>query len=206
MPYPIDAKALAVWTAAVDASVAANPDAWNQHDAMFMETVADYNMFHAATPGFVPLDWLMVKALSWVETGPNAPEWNSNVLQIGNPGDPGLNQILNTVTGNLILPTQYKPLLTPAGVPTDPQQNIRAGVGYLLWGFAHFDYVAVPSTGGTAPPVPPKKVLGVSGWKPITLPAIAARYNGGGDGNYAGKLMHTYALASTILTSPSPSQ
>ena len=202
MPYPKDPKAFNRWKTALDLSYAADPAPWNQHDTDFLNTAADYNAFHALTPDYVPLDWKMVKALSWVETGAGSAEWTTNVMQIGKFDDPGLNQVLNTATGKLITPTQYKPTLTVNAVQTLPRQNIRAGVGYMLWVFAHFGNINDPA----APPVPaplpghasakPRQILGITGWRPISLTTIADRYNGGGDGNYNDKLLHTYDVVS----------
>ena len=81
-----------------------------------MTVVQTYNTFLAATKGYVPLDWKIVKALSWVESGALNPEWATRPMQIGVSSDPGLHQILETRSGKLLLPDVYKKTLTMANV------------------------------------------------------------------------------------------
>ncbi len=118
--------------------------------------------------------------------------------------DPGLHDLLFKPNAQLIIPPQYRPFLNFAVVGVDPLQNIRAGVGYLLYRMAHFNLVDVPApewdpmpgsrhpekpSNAYAPlPVLPRtrKALGIIGWWPFSLKTIALRYNGGGDGNYYG--------------------
>lgn len=143
MPHPKDPVKLKAWCDGLDYQYAKNPDAWSQHDTIFMNTAVDYDFHLKRTPGYKSLDWLLVKVQAWVETGANSRFWASNVMQIGKRGDLGLDQ-LQKPSGQLIVPPQYKPHLNLATVTSTPLWNIRAGIGYLLWGAAHFGYLDVP--------------------------------------------------------------
>ena len=111
---------------------------------------------HLQRLGLCDVDLQLIKALSWVETGAWIPEWKTRPMQIGNIGDPGLQQILETDSGKLLLPPVYKTTLTKANVVADGNRNIEAGVGYFLWVFAHFGYIAPPPPPPTiAPPAYP---------------------------------------------------
>ena len=216
MPYGTDDARLKTWCDALDKDYSIHRDAWNLHDHTIMLTVSDYNTWLDRKQGFSRLDWMMVKAQAWVETGANDPAWHGNVLQIGKHGDPGLHDFMTLPNARLVLPPQYKPFLSVAAAQTVPLYSIRAGVGYLLYRMAYFGLVnqtspepplpvqewKPPETGGASntppqprrPPPMPRKVLGITGWRPITLQAIAARYNAGGDGNYYGKLAHAFDI------------
>lgn len=207
MPYPKDKDALARWTAETARILAENPAPWNVYDIDFQKTAAVYNAFLQQTPGFRDLDWVLAKAISWVETGPGQPDWKHRVMQIGNQGDPGLHQLLYTPTGRMILPPAYK-TLAASQVSVMPEMNIRAGIGYMLWVSARFGYQRVPVTGPAAdtsahPPkrVKTKSVLAIVGWRPINFELMATRYNAG-DGNYLEKLKFVYPLARTGSVPP----
>ena len=79
-------------------------------------------------------------------------------------------------------PSPFEPFLpllpTPPGVPF-------LNLGHSPEPTRHQKYPIYPS---------PKMVLGILGWKPLTLEYIARHYNGGGDGNYLGKLQCCYKL------------
>ncbi|KND59258.1 hypothetical protein BVER_01121 [Candidatus Burkholderia verschuerenii] len=87
------------------------------------------------------LDWKLIKAMIWVETGADSPEWRSKPMQIGVPGDPGLSSLLSGHEGgDLIISPGWTGRLTPVTIRTIPAYNIRAGVGYLLTRMADFEY------------------------------------------------------------------
>ncbi len=104
MPYPYDPVKLKAWNADLDRHYTANPQPWHQHDTAIMNTVSDYNTWLRGKAGFSGLDWVMVKAQAWVETGANLPDWNNNVLQIGINGDPGLHDLLTKPNAQLVIP------------------------------------------------------------------------------------------------------
>jgi LysM repeat protein len=103
--------------------------------------VNEYNRHLSGTAGYMPLDWQMIKAMVWVETGANNSEWNSKPMQIGVVGDPGMTSLLSGKEGgDLILPPALKGRLSTGSVRAIPAHNIRAGVGYLLMRLANFEY------------------------------------------------------------------
>ncbi|MFH7811484.1 MULTISPECIES: hypothetical protein [Acetobacter] len=66
-------------------------DRWNAYDSDIKNIVNEYNRYLINTPNYRPLDWKIIKAMIWVETGgPDNPSWRSRPMQIGNTQDPGL--------------------------------------------------------------------------------------------------------------------
>ncbi|KXU89985.1 peptidoglycan-binding protein [Paraburkholderia monticola] len=117
---------------------------WNSWDCEIRMTVNEYNRHLRGTSRYVPLDWQLIKAMLWVETGPHDPQWNAKPMRIGVAGDPGLASLLSGKEGgDLILPPGWKGQLTISAVRTIPAYNIRAGIGYLLMRMAHFKYRSV---------------------------------------------------------------
>lgn len=118
---------------------------WNSLDCEIQRTTNEYNRHLAGTPGYIALDWQLIKAMVWVETGAENPKWGSNPIQIGNPGDPGLQSLLSgNEGGDLIIPPLWKEQLTPSTATTIPSHNIRAGIGYLLMRLATYAIKSVP--------------------------------------------------------------
>jgi hypothetical protein len=120
---------------------------WNRWDCEIQIAVNDYNRHLWRTAGYRPLDWQLIKALLWVETGAQSHEWKRKPMQIGVAGDPGLTSLLsNKEGGNLILPPTIRGRLTIASARTIPEYNIRAGIGYLLMRMANFETRTVIDT------------------------------------------------------------
>lgn len=120
-------------------------DKWNSHDCEIRSAVHEYDMHLSRTKGYVPLDWRLVKAMLWVETGAKRPQWKTRPMQIGNTGDLGLQALLGGKDGgDLILPPSYRRSLSVDGVRRAPADNIRAGIGYLLLRMANFSFQSVP--------------------------------------------------------------
>jgi hypothetical protein len=118
-----------------------NP-AWHGYDAVIKSTVDKYNTHLQSAPGFTALDWKLIKAMLWTESGgPAGSAWTTQPMQIGNPDDPGLAALLGGKEGGeLIMPGDIAGGLTVQNVRTDPVKNIQAGVGYLLMRAANFKY------------------------------------------------------------------
>jgi hypothetical protein len=117
---------------------------WDGYDCEIKTAVAEFNRHLGNTSGFRPLDWKLVKAMVWVETGAESPEWRTKPMQIGVTGDPGLASLLRgNEGGDLVLPAQWQGRLTIGSVRTMPTHNIRAGIGYLLMRMANFEYRSV---------------------------------------------------------------
>jgi hypothetical protein len=106
--------------------------------------VDEYNRHLSGIAGYRPLDWQLIKAMLWVESGAADSEWNSKPMRIGVSGDPGLASLLSgNEGGDLILPPAWKGQLTMGSVRSMPAHNIRAGIGYLLMKTAHYEYRSV---------------------------------------------------------------
>ncbi|MDR3439630.1 LysM domain-containing protein [Telmatospirillum sp.] len=118
---------------------------WNIWDCEIQMAVNEYNHHLLGTAGYLPLDWQLIKAMLWVETGANSSEWKNRPMQIGVAGDPGLTSFLSSKEGSdLILPPALKGRLTAGSARTIPAHNIRAGIGYLLMRMANFEDRSVP--------------------------------------------------------------
>ena len=127
------------WQAYINS--AAEDPSWNKWDCAIQTIVNDYNKHLKDTKNFRPLDWQLIKALVWVESGAGSKEWNSRPMQIGVANDPGLGALLKgSEGGELIVPTHYQSTLTTSSAKVDPLHNLRAGVGYLLMRMAHFSH------------------------------------------------------------------
>jgi hypothetical protein len=132
-----------LWKDTID-TASTNP-AWHGYDAVIKSTVAKYNAHLKSAPGFTALDWRLIKAMLWTESGgPKIEAWKTQPMQIGNKDDPGLAALLGGKEGGeLVMPSDIASGLTLQNVPTDPVKNIQAGVGYLLMRAASYDYVNV---------------------------------------------------------------
>ncbi|WP_310003150.1 hypothetical protein [Caballeronia sp. LZ043] len=101
---------------------------WNKWDHEIQTAVSEYKQHLYQYAGFFSLDWRLIKAMVWVETGADSPEWNVKPVQIGVPGDPGLKSLLSAEEGgDLILPPLWRGRLTIATVRSSPVHNIRVG-------------------------------------------------------------------------------
>lgn len=119
---------------------------WNSWDCEMQVAVNEYNRHLYGIAGYVSLDWRLVKAMAWVESGAANSEWHSRPMRIGIPGDPGLASFLSgNEGGDLILPPAWKGRLTTSSVQAIPTHNIRAGIGYLLMKMANYEYRSVLS-------------------------------------------------------------
>ncbi|MDR2207763.1 MAG: LysM peptidoglycan-binding domain-containing protein [Azoarcus sp.] len=117
---------------------------WDSWDCEIQMAVDEINRHLSGTSGYKPLDWQLIKAMAWVESGAAHSEWNSKPMRIGVFGDPGLRSLLSgNEGGDLILPPAWKAKLTTESVRTVPSYNIRAGVGYLLMRTANYEYKSV---------------------------------------------------------------
>ncbi|KVH05002.1 LysM peptidoglycan-binding domain-containing protein [Burkholderia sp. AU18528] len=124
---------------------AADDPKWQIYDCELRAAVGEYNRHLAGVAGYRPLDWRLIKAMAWVETGAGDPLWASNPMQIGMYDDPGLDGLLSGKEGgDLILPASTQSRLTRANARAVPAYNIRAAIGYLLMRLANFSMQSVP--------------------------------------------------------------
>jgi hypothetical protein len=127
------------WKAGIDRA----DGEWDHYDSVVMRVVGEYNVQLRDTPGFFPVDWRLVKAMLWTESGANVDAWRTKPLQIGVGPDPGLRALLlGQEGGDLILPPCV--VLTTSNVLTNPHANIRAGVGYMLIRMANYGFATMP--------------------------------------------------------------
>jgi len=120
---------------------------WNAYDCEIQTAVNEINRHLSGTPGYSPLDWRLIKAMTWVESGAENKKWKSRPIQIGNTGDPGFDALLsNKEGGDLILPPTWKSHLNHSNVIAFPTYNLRAGISYLLMKMAHFSIQRVDDT------------------------------------------------------------
>ncbi|WP_107314777.1 LysM peptidoglycan-binding domain-containing protein [Burkholderia metallica] len=124
---------------------AAGDTRWDAWDCEIRMAVDEYNRHLSGIAGYKPLDWQLIKAMLWVESGAANSEWNIKPMRIGVSGDPGLTSLLSgNEGGDLILPPAWKGQLTMGSVRSMPAHNIRAGIGYLLMKMANYEYRSVP--------------------------------------------------------------
>lgn len=130
------------WQDGINSSI--NNNQWEIYDCEIQRAVNEYNRHLYGKGGYHPLDWHLIKAMIWVETGADSDKWASNPIQIGNIGDPGLNAFLsNKEGGEAIMPPSLQGRLTSGTAITIPAYNIRAGIGYLLMRMARFSIQSV---------------------------------------------------------------
>lgn len=117
---------------------------WNSYDDELKTAVSEFNQHLRSTTGYRQLDWLLIKAMLWTESGAASSQWATKPMQIGVPGDPGLASFLSDREGGeLIMPPRWQGRLTIGTVRSMPTHNIRAGIGYLLMRMANFEFQSV---------------------------------------------------------------
>src|SRR5258708_7120541 len=55
---------------------------WNVYDCEIQRAVIEFNRHLIGTAGFGSLDWQLIKALLWTETGAENAEWKVRPMQI----------------------------------------------------------------------------------------------------------------------------
>lgn len=115
---------------------------WGDYDSEIKSAVAQFNTHLGTSKGYVPLNWILIKAMLWTESGgPDSGAWTTRPMQIGTPGDPGLKALLSgNEGGDLILPPAIKLKLS---ANTNGVNNISAGIGYLLMRAASYETLSV---------------------------------------------------------------
>lgn len=103
------------------------------YDNLIRQELAEYNRRFTATPGFVPLNFRIFKAMLLVESGgPMKAEWYTQPFQIGNAGDAGHGVLQRGSEGSvLVMSPQLRDDVRKHSI-FDPALNIRAGVAYVL--------------------------------------------------------------------------
>ena len=118
---------------------------WDAYDCEIKVAVNEFNHHLTGTAGYLPLNWELIKAMMWTETGAESPAWQTKPIQIGVARDPGLTSFLSGKEGGeLILPASWRNLLSAGTATSMPSHNIRAGIGYMLMRMANFEYKTIP--------------------------------------------------------------
>ncbi len=112
---------------------------WNAYDQDTQNIVSDFNNYLRTTPGYVSLDWRLIKAMLWAETGPHARKdlWKTQPMQSANPHDLGWPEMMrssNKDRMHLIVPPNLRGAVASPNL--SPRDNIVAGVAYLLYSAA----------------------------------------------------------------------
>jgi len=116
-----------------------NPD-WYIYDNTIRKLVSEINQHLSMSKNieqYKPLDWKLIKAMIWTETGATSAAWKTKTMQIGNNKDDGILEV--TVPArprkyNIIVPRNWDKYLKNKGdmIKTNPEYNIRAGIALLM--------------------------------------------------------------------------
>ncbi|NHZ90751.1 peptidoglycan-binding protein [Massilia sp. CCM 8733] len=106
--------------------------------------LGEYNRHLSSTPGYAPMDWMLIKAMLWTESGGEDPQWKIKPMQIGVGPDAGMNAVLgDKEVGELIMPPALRASINPSTLRTNPAHNIRGGIGYLLMRMADYAHKSI---------------------------------------------------------------
>ncbi|UWM63546.1 LysM peptidoglycan-binding domain-containing protein [Enterobacter sp. CP102] len=116
-----------------------NPD-WYIYDNTIRKLVSEINQHLSMSKNieqYKPLDWKLIKAMIWTETGATSPAWKTRTMQIGNTKDKGILEV--TVPArprkyNIIVPKNWDKYLKNKSdmIKSNPEYNIRAGIALLM--------------------------------------------------------------------------
>ncbi len=135
---PLDPR----WTATIDKAI--KDDAWDGYDELVRKEVDSYNLRFGNTLGYKVVDWHILKAVLWVESGgPGTHAWTHRAMQIGNPGDRGYAVLKGRHEGSSVIMTTHLAAEIKTRKIDDPKLNIRAGIAYLFTRMAYFDEKSV---------------------------------------------------------------
>lgn len=139
-----------LWQDTIDTSL--DDPRWHEYDADIACIVGEFNHHLCGARGYLPLDWRMIKAIIWTESGgPGNRAWPSDPMQIGDPADPRLHALLSGKDGGeLVMPAALRNRLSLESAASSAQMNIRAGTAYLLMRLARYDAGTVPDATDSA--------------------------------------------------------
>lgn len=66
-------------------SKAVGDSRWNAYDDELTTAVSEFNQHLKSSTGYRQLDWLLMKAMLWTESGAWSSEWQTKPMQIGVP-------------------------------------------------------------------------------------------------------------------------
>ncbi|UOD30084.1 LysM peptidoglycan-binding domain-containing protein [Massilia violaceinigra] len=117
---------------------------WQMYDCEVKAALGDYNRHLSGTPGYIAMDWMLIKAMLWTESGGENPQWKIKPLQIGVGTDAGMNAVLGDKEGgDLIMPPALRSSINTHTIRSNPAHNIRGGIGYLLMRMANFAHKSI---------------------------------------------------------------
>jgi len=118
---------------------------WDQYDSLIKKEVEKLKIKLTGTT-LPSVNWLLIKAMLWVESGgPDNPAWNQRAMQIGNPGDPGLQTLKNGAEGSDLIVDSTLLTAIKGGRTNEPEINIKAGMAYLYTRMAKSEIKSVRS-------------------------------------------------------------
>jgi Zn-dependent peptidase ImmA (M78 family) len=113
---------------------------WYIYDNTIRKLVSEINQHLSMSKNieqYKPLDWKLIKAMIWTETGATSPAWKTRTMQIGNIRDKGILEV--TVPArprkyNIIVPKDWDKYLKNKSdmIKSNPEYNIRAGIALLM--------------------------------------------------------------------------
>ena len=90
------------------------------------------------------VNWLYIKAILWTESGGlDNPAWKQRAMQIGNPGDPGLDVLKKKSEGSSLIMSDTLFNAIRAGRANEPKVNVQAGIAYLYTRMANSEIKSV---------------------------------------------------------------
>ncbi|EAA6361166.1 TPA_asm: LysM peptidoglycan-binding domain-containing protein, partial [Salmonella enterica subsp. enterica serovar Enteritidis] len=116
-----------------------NPD-WYIYDNTIRKLVSEINRHLSTSKNiekYKPLDWKLIKAMIWTETGAAVTAWKTRPIQIGNTGDEGIKEVVIPARPrkyNIIIPKTWNTYLINKTdlIRSNPEYNIRAGIALLM--------------------------------------------------------------------------
>lgn len=116
-----------------------NPD-WYIYDNTIRKLVSEINQHLSTSKNiekYKPLDWKLIKAMIWTETGATVAAWKTRPIQIGNTGDEGIKEVVIPARPrkyNIIIPKTWNTYLINKTdlIRSNPEYNIRAGIALLM--------------------------------------------------------------------------
>lgn len=133
--------------------------AWDAYDLTIQAEVEGYNSRFAGTQGYTLVDWKLIKAMLWSESGgPTNASWMTRPMQIGNKGDKGLAALKLGLKGfqgsegtDIIMSAKLKKDLEAGNINT-PTLNVRAGIAYIFSRMARSEVQSIVEN-PSAPPL-----------------------------------------------------
>ncbi|MFG6447421.1 LysM peptidoglycan-binding domain-containing protein [Roseateles sp. BYS180W] len=110
-----------------------SPGEWMAYDGTIKKLVQLVNERLGGSSKLPKLDWHLIRAMLWTETGAKHPQWRTKPMQIGVVGDAGMGVVLAGAENvGLVADAELRANLSAETVRHQPEANIRAGLIYLL--------------------------------------------------------------------------